>query len=95
MQALLAEYAWGWKAALAALQRFIVAQLGDPEAIVVLDETAELKKGPPRPARPGNMPGSPGRWRTARAICSGSAFSATTRWPCLPGSGGSRLSRAR
>jgi hypothetical protein len=36
MQALLAEYAWDWKAALAALQRFIVAQLGDPEAIVVL-----------------------------------------------------------
>ena len=45
MQALLAEYAWDWAAALAALQRFIVARLGDPEAIVVLDETAELKKG--------------------------------------------------
>jgi SRSO17 transposase len=27
------------------LQRFIVAHLGDPEAIVALDETAELKKG--------------------------------------------------
>jgi SRSO17 transposase len=45
MQALLAEHAWDWKAALAALQRFVVARLGDPEAIVVLDETAELKKG--------------------------------------------------
>jgi DDE superfamily endonuclease len=45
MQALLAEHAWDWKAALRALQRFIVARLGDPEAIVVLDETAELKKG--------------------------------------------------
>ena len=45
MQALLAERAWDWTAALAALQRFIVARLGDPEAIVVLDETAELKKG--------------------------------------------------
>jgi SRSO17 transposase len=32
-------------AALAALQRFIVARLGDPGAIVVLDETAELNKG--------------------------------------------------
>jgi hypothetical protein len=31
--------------ALAALQRFILAYLGDAEAIVVLDETAELKKG--------------------------------------------------
>jgi SRSO17 transposase len=45
MQALLAGHAWDWKAALAALQRFIVARLGDPEAIVVLDETAELKRG--------------------------------------------------
>ena len=45
MQALLAEHAWDWKAALRALQRFILAHLGDPEAIVVLDETAELKKG--------------------------------------------------
>ena len=45
MQALLAEHAWDWKAALAALQRFIVARLGDREAVVVLDETAELKKG--------------------------------------------------
>ena len=45
MQALLAEYAWDWTAALAALQRFIAVHLGDPEAIVVLDETAELKKG--------------------------------------------------
>ena len=40
-----AEHAWDWPAALAALQRFILARLGDPEAIVVLDETAELKQG--------------------------------------------------
>ena len=45
MQALLAEYRRDWKSALTALQRFIVARLGDGEAIVVLDETAELKKG--------------------------------------------------
>jgi SRSO17 transposase len=45
MQALLAEHAWDWKAALKALQRFILAYLGDPEAIMVLDETAELKQG--------------------------------------------------
>jgi SRSO17 transposase len=44
MQALLAEHAWDWMAALAALQRFVLAHLGDAEAIVVLDETAELKK---------------------------------------------------
>jgi hypothetical protein len=45
VQALLAEHAWDWKAALKALQRFIVAHLGDVEAVVVLDQTAELKKG--------------------------------------------------
>jgi SRSO17 transposase len=45
MQALLAEQLWDWKAALAALQQFITARLGDPEAILALDETAELKKG--------------------------------------------------
>ena len=45
MQALLAEHAWDWTAALAALQRFILAHLSDAEAIMVLDETAELKKG--------------------------------------------------
>ena len=45
MQALLARHLWDWKAALAALQQFITARLGDPGAILALDETAELKKG--------------------------------------------------
>ena len=45
MQALLAEYAWDWRVALERLQRFILARLADPDAILVLDETAELKKG--------------------------------------------------
>ena len=45
MRALLAEHAWDWRAALAGLQRFILAHLGDPQAVLVLDETAELKKG--------------------------------------------------
>ena len=43
MQALLAEHRWDWAAALKALQRFIVAFLGDPGAILAIDETAELK----------------------------------------------------
>jgi hypothetical protein len=36
MQALLAEHAWDWTAALKALQQFIATRLGDPEAIMVL-----------------------------------------------------------
>ena len=45
MQALLAEHRWDWKAALGALQRFILDHLADPQAVLVLDETAELKQG--------------------------------------------------
>ena len=45
MQALLAEYCWAWEDALKALQRFITVRLGDPGAIVAIDETAELKRG--------------------------------------------------
>jgi len=45
MQALLAEHCWDWKAALGAVQRFILDHLGGPGAILVLDETAELKQG--------------------------------------------------
>jgi len=45
MQALLGEHRWDWKVALGALQRFILGHLADPGAVLVLDETAELKKG--------------------------------------------------
>ncbi len=45
MQALLAEHRWDWRAALRAVQSFVVAHLGDPDAILAIDETAELKKG--------------------------------------------------
>jgi SRSO17 transposase len=45
MQALLGEHAWDWRAALKRLQRFILDHLGDPAAVLVLDETAELKQG--------------------------------------------------
>jgi SRSO17 transposase len=42
MQPLLADCAWDWRTA---LQRFILAHLANPAAILVLDETAELKGG--------------------------------------------------
>jgi SRSO17 transposase len=45
MQALLAGHAWDWKAALGAVQRFVLDHLGEPGAVLVIDETAELKKG--------------------------------------------------
>ena len=45
MQALLAEHAWDCREALGALQRFVLDHLADPQAVLVLDETAELKQG--------------------------------------------------
>ena len=45
LQALLAEHAWDYAAALGVGQKFIAGHLGDPQAILVLDETAKLKKG--------------------------------------------------
>jgi SRSO17 transposase len=45
MQALLAGHAWEWEAALKALQRFTLTHLGDRQAVLVVDETAELKQG--------------------------------------------------
>jgi SRSO17 transposase len=45
MQALLAEHRWDWRAALGGLQQFILDHLADPQAVLVLDETAELKQG--------------------------------------------------
>jgi SRSO17 transposase len=52
------------------LQRFILAHLGDPEAILVLDETAELKKGTMSVGVGRQHAGSPARSRTARRWCS-------------------------
>ena len=45
LQALLAEHAWDWMAALRAVQRYILDHLGDPGAVLVIDETGDVKKG--------------------------------------------------
>ena len=43
LQALLAEHTWDWRAALKALQRFILVHLGDPGAVQAIDETARAR----------------------------------------------------
>lgn len=52
------------------MQRFILDHLADPEAVLVLDETAELKQGQMTVGVARQHAGSPARWRTARPWCS-------------------------
>ena len=66
MQALLAEHAWNWRKALAGLQRFVLDHLADPQAVLVLDEIAELKQGRMSAGVARQHTGITGRWRTAR-----------------------------
>ena len=78
-------------------QRFILAHLGDPEAIVVLDETAELLEklrpvspSAPLPGRPGSSPSTGGhprpapRPRTRRRSSAAAASHPATNPPRTP-----------
>jgi DDE superfamily endonuclease len=69
MQAVPAGHARDWAAALAVLQRFILARLGDRGAILVLDETAELKKGARTVGVARQHAGITGQGRTAGPWC--------------------------
>lgn len=67
LQALLADYVWDAQVLLERVRALLVEALGDPGAVLAIDETAELKAGE---QTVGVAPGSPGRWRTARRWCS-------------------------
>jgi SRSO17 transposase len=53
-----------------ALRSFVVTFLARPDGVLVLDETAFLKKGRMSAGVAPSTPGSPGRSRTARSRCS-------------------------
>jgi SRSO17 transposase len=75
MQNLLAGPRWDATAVRDDLRGYVVGHLGDPGAVLVVDETGDLKKGT---ASAGVQRQSTGRrtgWRTARSGC----FSATLR----------------
>ena len=77
MQRLLNFSPWDEDACRDALRRYVVRNLGDPGAVLAVDETGFLKKGTGcRPAWPGSTRGRPGGWRTRR-----SGFSWRTRRP--------------
>ncbi len=52
------------------MREFTVEQLGDPEAVLVLDETAFLKKGDKSIGVDPQYAGITGRRRTAMSPCS-------------------------
>jgi hypothetical protein len=67
LQGLLCEYRWKAETLVARVGELVVSRLGEPDAVLAIDETAEIKRGTRgRWAWPASTPGSPGRWRTAR-----------------------------
>ena len=70
LQRLLNSSPWDEDACRDALSRYVIRELGDEAAVLAPDETGFLKKGRMSAAWPGNIPGRPGGWRTARSGCS-------------------------
>ena len=48
------------------LRGYVIEHLGDPGAVLVVDETGDVKKGRARPGCSASTPGPPGGWRTAQ-----------------------------
>jgi SRSO17 transposase len=57
------------------LRSYVAAQLGDPDAVLVVDETGDVKKAPRRPASSASTPARPGGSRTRRWL---------STWAMLP-----------
>ena len=70
MQRLLNYSPWDEDAARDALARYVARRMGDPAAVLVLDETGSSRRAACRPAWPACIPGPPGGSRTARSGCS-------------------------
>ena len=67
MQHLLARAVWDQDKVRDDLRDYVVEHLGDPEAVLVVDETGDLKKAPPRSGSSASTPAPPGGSRTPRS----------------------------
>src|SRR5664280_2250262 len=76
MQHLLARAAWDDEAVRDDLRGYVVEHLGDPEAVLIIDETGDVKRAPRRWGCSGSTPVPPGGSRTPR---SGSIWSTPAR----------------
>ena len=70
MQRLLNFSPWDEDACRDAIARYVMRSMGDPGAVLAVDETGFLKKGRMSAGWPGNIPGRRAGWRTARPACS-------------------------
>ena len=69
MQHLLAAARWDADAVRDDVRAYVVEHLGSADAVLVVDETGDVKKGPV-PACSASIPAPRGGWRTARSRCS-------------------------
>ena len=67
MQHLLARARWDADGVRDDVRGFVTGHLGDPDAVLVADETGDLKKGTRRPGCSGSTPVRPGGSRTPRS----------------------------
>ena len=67
MQHLLARAVWDHDAVRDEVRAYVVEHLGDPEAVLVVDETGDLKKAPEPLGSSASTPAPPGGSRTPRS----------------------------
>jgi SRSO17 transposase len=70
MQRLLNGAGWDADGVRDDLREYVVEHLGDPAAVLVLDETGFVKKARTRPGWRGSTPARPAGSRTPRSACS-------------------------
>ena len=80
MQHLLARAVWDEDKVRDDLRDYVVEHLGDPEAVLVVDETGDLKKGTATVGSSASTPAPPGASRTPRS---------RSTW-CTPAAAGTR-----
>ncbi len=70
MHHLLAAARWDAGAVRDDLRGYVIEHLGSADAMLVIDETGDVNKGPPAPACSASTPAPRDGWRTARWRCS-------------------------
>jgi len=68
MQRLLRRADWDIDGVRDDVRGYVIEQLGEPDGVLIADDTGFLKRAPGRPACSGSIPGPRGGRRTARSV---------------------------